>query len=133
MAGESKHGNWAKILTSIGIAVAAVNMAFGWYILLSSTGGNINLVDASAEQIEAVVALQSVESQYRISVGVVGFALTVLNIGFALFVMGIDAAVSISGEAGDMGGVALKTTSPGVVCIVFAVGLAGYVLFSHQL
>lgn len=51
---------------------------------------------------------------------VLGFCYSLIAIGFSLFVMGIQGAITVSGGTESFGTVAIKASSPGLACILFA-------------
>jgi hypothetical protein len=59
-------------------------------------------------------------SENRRTITVLGFCFALISIGFSLFVMGIEGAISMKGTAGDFGALLVKTSSPGLFCILMA-------------
>lgn len=119
---------WARMLTIAGIAIAIMNMIAVWVLMLQESSGAWGLPNGSAPAMEAAVQLAERILTYEEARLALGFAFALLAIGFSFFVMGIESAISFKGEQKDLGSVALKTTSPGVICIILATVLVSFIL-----
>lgn len=70
------------------------------------------------------------QSQERQTTLLLGFCFALMSIGFSLFVMGIEGAADFKGDAKEFGSLAIKVSSPGILCIFFsslliALGIGG--------
>jgi len=153
---------WSRGLTVSGIVIAVLNMVFAWVMMFSSADGTPDRVagrDALASTIDNPKAAASAPSklQYQDKGGInemmdkfveyarnesasenrrttmlLGFCFALISIGFALFVMGIEGAIGMRGEAGDFGTLLVKTSSPGIFCILLASILVAISLASRS-
>ena len=123
---------WTRVLALVGILIALANMVFAWLIMLtgsSATFGDITgLANTSATQLEGLAQLAERVYTYDETRLVMGFAFALLSMGFSLFVMGIESAIAVKGEHKDIGNIALKTTSPGVICFILAAILVSFIV-----
>jgi len=60
------------------------------------------------------------EVEERSTTLILGFCFALISIGFSLFVMGIEGAISLKGDTKDFGSLLIKTSSPGLFCILLA-------------
>jgi hypothetical protein len=70
------------------------------------------------------------QSEERQTTLLLGFCFALMSIGFSLFVMGIEGAADFKGDAKEFGSLAIKVSSPGILCIFFsslliALGIGG--------
>lgn len=135
----------SRLLLVIGVLIFAINMFFAWWVVFESnefirqglvgTGGNKQVMDfvlenlnqANANEIilktraiETEVHLKAIANRQTMAVVAMAAGFGLLAIGFALFVMGIESAFQLSGSAGEIGGVVLKASSPGLLCFILA-------------
>ncbi len=60
------------------------------------------------------------QSQERQTTLLLGFCFALMSIGFSLFVMGIEGAADFKGDTKEFGSLAIKVSSPGILCIFFS-------------
>ena len=77
------------------------------------------------------IQIESASENRRTTI-LLGFCFALISIGFALFVMGIEGAIGMRGEAGDFGTLLVKTSSPGIFCILLASILVAISLASRS-
>ena len=136
---EHTKTSWTQWMVIAGIVIACANMGLGWKIMAESRPSRLTKTTSdaathaapvsAAEALPLAVRLHEANvdavwraATYQHAVTTVGLAFSfgLLAVGFALFVMGIESAFSVKGEYQELGTLALKATSPGVLCFILA-------------
>jgi hypothetical protein len=91
------------------------------------TKSTTDAADSSATMMAAILGATELttQSQERRSTVLLGFCFALIAIGFSLFVMGVEGAIGVRGEAKDFGTLLVKTSSPGLFCILLSAILVG--------
>jgi hypothetical protein len=145
---HARRTRWSRGLIVTGIVIAVLNMALAWVMLFlgpsaqSATRGAAarpaaDVAASSAADASSVTMTRMFEvyqsmsqSEERQTTLLLGFCFALMSIGFSLFVMGIEGAADFKGDAKEFGSLAVKVSSPGILCIFFsalliALGIGG--------
>ncbi|SAL04934.1 hypothetical protein AWB81_06947 [Caballeronia arationis] len=99
----------------------------------TSVPSNVKDAELGGMMDKLVQALQILSaSEERRTTLILGFCFALISIGFSLFVMGIEGAIGLRGEARDFGSLLVKTSSPGLFCILLASLLVAVSLVSSS-
>ena len=128
----SSMGRWSKYLTAVGVVIAVANMGAAWIMMWNITlMGQLSNIKISGRGHDTSIVALIANNQHMVNILGLAFSFALIAVGFSLFVMGIESAVQLKGEHKDFGGLALKTTSPGVVCFVLAAILISITLLAQ--
>ena len=144
---------WTRGLVLVGAAIFVANMIYTWKLVRdtnaliqrplatdteggSATVRGLKLIsDANANVIITVNHLIDAQVLYKVALNkhnmiIVAMATSfgLVAVGFALFVMGIEGAFEFQSNAGEVGRVILKATSPGLLCFLLAAAIMFYAL-----
>jgi len=145
-----KRSWWARGLVLLGAAIFVLNMMYTWNLVKESnkliqeplatdksatvralkhvSEANANMIITINHIVDAQLLYKVALNKHNMVIVAMATAFGLIAVGFSLFVMGIEGAFEFKGDAGQVGRVILKATSPGLLCFLLAAAIMIYAL-----